>query len=109
MKRGQLQAVTVQLRHLAGRSAVSDQTDRQLLDRFLAAREEAPFAELVRGPDFVGGKDLERVQELWKYHWSPEVESALIERALYGPTLEEARGRAYEAVHRHNVEAVPSG
>jgi hypothetical protein len=49
-----------------------------------------PFAELVRGPDFVSGKDLERVQELWKYHWSPEVESALIERALYGPTLEEA-------------------
>jgi hypothetical protein len=49
-----------------------------------------PFADLMRGPDFVGGKDLDRVQELWKYHWSPEVESALIERSLYGPTLEEA-------------------
>ena len=49
-----------------------------------------PFAELQRGPDFVSGKDLERVQELWKYHWSPDVESVLIERALYGPTLEEA-------------------
>lgn len=49
-----------------------------------------PFAHLERGPDFVAGKDLERVQELWKYHWSPDVESVLIERALYGPTLEEA-------------------
>jgi len=49
-----------------------------------------PFAELLRGPDFVTGKDLERIQELWKYHWSPDVESVLIERALYGPTLEEA-------------------
>ena len=49
-----------------------------------------PFAELQRGPDFVTGKDLERVQELWKYCWSPAVESELIERALYGPTLDEA-------------------
>lgn len=49
-----------------------------------------PFAVLQAGPDFVNGKDLERVQELWKYHWSPEVESVLIERALYGPSLEEA-------------------
>ena len=40
-----------------------------------------PFAELQRGPDFVTGKDLERVQELWNYHWSPDVESTLIERA----------------------------
>src|SRR5438132_382500 len=48
MNQGQLQAVTVQLRHLANQSAVSAQTDRQLLDRFLAAREEAPFTELAR-------------------------------------------------------------
>jgi hypothetical protein len=49
-----------------------------------------PFAERVSGPDFVHGRDLERVQEVWKYHWSPPTESRLIERSLYGSTLEEA-------------------
>jgi hypothetical protein len=51
---------------------------------------EVPFGELVRGPDFVTGENLERIQEVWKYHWSPEVESALIERSVYGGSLEEA-------------------
>lgn len=51
---------------------------------------DVPFAELVAGPDFVSGKDLERIQEVWKYHWSPECESRLIERSLYGSSLEEA-------------------
>jgi hypothetical protein len=54
--------------------------------RFLAV----PFGELVRGPDFVAGKDLERIQEVWRYHWSPDVESTLVERSLYGASLEEA-------------------
>ena len=49
-----------------------------------------PFGELVRGPDFVTGKDLQRVQEAWSYHWSPEAEATLVERSLYGATLEEA-------------------
>src|SRR5437762_10314123 len=48
MKSAPLQSVTVQLRHLAGRAAVAGQTDRELLDRFLAAREQASFTELVR-------------------------------------------------------------
>jgi hypothetical protein len=51
---------------------------------------EVPFGELVRGPDFVAGQNLERIQEVWKYHWSPEVESALIERSVYGGSLDEA-------------------
>jgi hypothetical protein len=51
-----------------------------------------PFAELLKGPDFVAGTDLERIKEIWKYHWSPEAESALIERSLYGASLEEASG-----------------
>jgi hypothetical protein len=49
-----------------------------------------PFAERVSGPDFVHGRDLERVQEVWTYHWSPQTESRLIECSLYGSTLEEA-------------------
>jgi hypothetical protein len=51
---------------------------------------EVPFAELVAGPDFVAGTDLERVQEVWRCRWSPLTESTLIERAMYGATLEEA-------------------
>lgn len=54
--------------------------------RFLGA----PFAEFVAGPDYVTGEHLERVQEVWKYRWSPQVESSLIDRAPFGSTLEEA-------------------
>jgi hypothetical protein len=56
--------------------------------RFLSV----PFAEWVAGPDYVAGERLERVQEVWKYRWTPAAESALIERSLYGATLEEAAG-----------------
>src|SRR5437764_6946352 len=48
MKTAPLQRVTAQLRQLAGCSAGCPQTDRQLLDRFLALGEEAAFTELVR-------------------------------------------------------------
>jgi hypothetical protein len=51
---------------------------------------EVPFADWKAGPDFVSGEHLERIQEVWNYHWSPDVESTLIERSLYGSTLEEA-------------------
>jgi hypothetical protein len=51
---------------------------------------EVPFAVFVRGPDFVAGENLERIQEVWSYHWSPQTESSLIERSLYGSTIEEA-------------------
>ncbi len=49
-----------------------------------------PFAEWTGGPDYVSGEDLDRVQEHWKYRWTPAVESTLIERSLYGATLAEA-------------------
>jgi hypothetical protein len=51
---------------------------------------DVPFAEFVAGPDFVLGQNLERVQETWRYRWSPQTEATLIERSLYGSTLEEA-------------------
>jgi len=49
-----------------------------------------PFATFLRGPDFVAGMNLERIQEIWSYRWGPQTESALIENALYGATVEEA-------------------
>ncbi len=51
---------------------------------------EVPFATFVRGPDFVAGENLDRIQEVWKYRWSPQTESSLIVRSLYGATVEEA-------------------
>jgi len=51
---------------------------------------DVPFAEFVAGPDYVTGEHLERVQEVWKHRWSPQVESSLIDRAPYGSTLDEA-------------------
>jgi Family of unknown function (DUF5682) len=51
---------------------------------------DVPFATRVAGPDFVGGKDLDRIQESWNYSWSPQTETTLIERSLYGSTLAEA-------------------
>ena len=49
-----------------------------------------PFAQWLAGPDYVTGQGLERVKEVWKYRWTPATESTLIERSLYGSTLEEA-------------------
>ena len=51
---------------------------------------DVPFAEFVRGPDFVRNQDLERIQEVWRYHWSPNTDSTLIERSVYGASTEEA-------------------
>ena len=83
------------LDHIIGKDAVLDlyrnARHREISRLFHRLRFlEVPFAELVRGPDFVRGVDLERIQEVWKYRWSPAVESSLIERSLYGASVEEA-------------------
>ena len=51
---------------------------------------DVPFAERMRGPDFVRGEDLDRIQEVWRYRWQPATESALIEASRYGASLREA-------------------
>ncbi|HQU41851.1 MAG TPA: DUF5682 family protein, partial [Pirellulales bacterium] len=69
---------------------------------------DVPFARWVRGPDFVRGERLERIQEVWNYHWSPQTESTLIERSLYGSTVEEAAtNRLLE--HFHEAERAGQG
>jgi hypothetical protein len=63
------------------------------------------FAANVRGPDFVKGESLERIQEVWRYHWEPRHEATLIERSLYGPTLEEAAASmVFEALRQAAAE-----
>ncbi len=65
---------------------------------------EVPFANRTRGPDFLLGQDLERIQEVWNYHWSPQTESTLIERSLYGSTLEEAAAGKLMEQFRENQQ-----
>ncbi len=106
------------LRETAAREATLD------LYRSVAHRETSrfmrrldllgvPFAKLVRGPDFVSGKGLERIQEVWRYEWQPATEAKLIEMSPYGATLEEAAtnlllerfAEADQAGHRSDVAA----
>ncbi|MBL8115849.1 MAG: hypothetical protein JNK60_23435 [Acidobacteria bacterium] len=49
-----------------------------------------PFGERVRGPNFVSGEDLERVEEGWVVRWRPDTEGRLIECSVYGSTVREA-------------------
>lgn len=49
-----------------------------------------PFAELLSGPDLVGGRDLHLITEQWAYRWSPATEAALVEAARYGASLPDA-------------------
>jgi len=49
-----------------------------------------PFAEHVAGPDFVRGTGLSRLQERWRYLWTPASEGRLAEASRYGSTLPEA-------------------
>lgn len=52
----------------------------------------SPYPVYQGGPDFVAGTGLELMQEHWQVRWSPAAESALVEAAVYGPTVEEAAG-----------------
>jgi hypothetical protein len=49
-----------------------------------------PYGHWLRGPDYVEGADLDRVQELWKVQWQPATEARLVEESRYGATVEEA-------------------
>jgi len=74
---------------------------------------DVPFAKWVRGPDYVAGSGLERVQEVWRFQWQPATESRLIEQSRYGATLEEAASAwllerfadAEQAGHRSDIAA----
>lgn len=51
---------------------------------------KVPFAKRRGGPDFVQGKQLDRLTETWEYQWQPKTESLLIERSHHGETIAEA-------------------
>jgi len=55
---------------------------------------KVPFVSYVDGPDFVHGRDITRFIEHWQTLWLPAVESALIEAAALGTSIEEACAQA---------------
>lgn len=48
------------------------------------------FAQMLKGPDPIGGKDRSRVREEWKIRRTPHVDSVLTDRTVDGATIEEA-------------------
>ncbi|RJR06561.1 hypothetical protein C4588_07585 [Candidatus Parcubacteria bacterium] len=50
------------------------------------------YGYLIKGPDFVRGKNLNLVFETWEIIWNPDIESNLIEKSLYGSTVSDAAG-----------------
>ena len=54
-----------------------------------------PFATKTAGPDFVAGRQLNRLQEHWRYVCTPATEASLIEAAAHGTTVPEAVARRF--------------
>ena len=48
------------------------------------------FARKIKGPNLQLKKDRNLMREIWKYKWSTQVTSGLIEVSVYGATIEEA-------------------
>jgi hypothetical protein len=51
---------------------------------------DIPFASKLSGPSFTARHVGRRLREVWRYGWSPQTESALIDAAAYGSTIAEA-------------------
>ena len=94
---GKSQAVTL--------SILSEPKHRQI-SRFLHQTEflDCDFAKRRRGPDLINKRDRNLIREIWEYHWTAAVDTALIEHAVSGGTVREAcmtelRSRIAKANH----------
>ncbi|PDY46394.1 DUF5682 family protein [Bacillus pseudomycoides] len=64
-----------------------------------------PFCEKLRGPNLARKQNINLMRETWKYRFSAQVESALIDLSVYGGTVREAaqemlRAKLYKAKWR---------
>ncbi|PEE07112.1 DUF5682 family protein [Bacillus pseudomycoides] len=64
-----------------------------------------PFCEKLRGPNLARKQNINLIRETWKYRFSAQVESALIDLSVYGGTVREAaqemlRAKLYKAKGR---------
>lgn len=83
--------LTDSVRQTATLSIFSEPKHREA-SRFLhqTAFLDCGFAKRSRGPDLLTGRDRNLIREVWEYHWSAGVDSALIEHAVTGGTVREA-------------------
>lgn len=51
---------------------------------------ETAFVRKIKGPNLQLKKDRNLMREIWKYKWNAQVDAALIDRSVYGATIEEA-------------------
>ncbi len=49
-----------------------------------------PFSERLRGPNLARKQNINLMRETWKYRFSAQVESSLIDLSVYGGTVREA-------------------
>jgi hypothetical protein len=66
---------------------------------------EVPFAVRPAGPDFVAGRQLDRLQEHWDYCCTPATEAALVEASVHGTTLPHAVAQRF----RDRLDALADG
>lgn len=72
-------------------SIFSSQKHRQISMFFnRMAFLDTQFARKIKGPNLQRKKDRNLMREIWKYKWSAQVTSALIDVSVYGATMEEA-------------------
>ncbi|WP_300717843.1 DUF5682 family protein [uncultured Brachyspira sp.] len=53
---------------------------------------DADFCKLEKGPDYVNKINKNLAREVWKYEYKASVESSLIDKSVYGVTIEELAG-----------------
>lgn len=51
---------------------------------------DTAFARKIKGPNLQLKKDRNLMREIWKYKWNAQVNAALIDKSVYGATIEEA-------------------
>lgn len=47
------------------------------------------FCKLIKGPDYINKMDKNLVREIWKYKYNSQVEASLIDKSVYGVSVEE--------------------
>ena len=47
------------------------------------------FCKLIKGPDYIEKKDKNLAREIWKYKYNSQVEASLIDKSVYGTSVEE--------------------
>lgn len=47
------------------------------------------FCKIIKGPDYINKIDKNLVREIWKYKYNSQVEASLIDKSVYGVSVEE--------------------